>query len=329
MFSNQTILITGGTGSWGQELMKRLLRENPKEIRIFSRNKNSQHLIQQTFNAYPCIVFISGDIKDYQSFYDACEGVDYVFHLAALKHVVTCEAQSMEAVETNVVGTLNVIRASIEHGVKKVIYTSTDKAVAPSNVYGLSKRLGEQLIIKANDMSKYSTRFACVRTGNLLGSQGSVIPLFKKQLLDGKEITVTSREMTRFFIALSDAAELLMNTVGIVVGGEVVIMNMKACCIIELAEVLHRHFATQPLKIKEIGIRTGEKLHESLIASDESFVYEYDNNYAIALSTSSPKFTLDHYKSFPRVQIHKYSSQHNLMPKTEIEQLLRRAGIFG
>jgi UDP-N-acetylglucosamine 4,6-dehydratase len=327
MFANQTILITGGTGSWGQELTRQLLRYNPKEVRIFSRNENSQHEMQQSFIPYPHVTFVLGDIRDYQEFYDACENVDYVFHLAALKHVVTCELQPVEAVKTNVVGTLNVIRASIERGVKKVIYTSTDKAVDPSNVYGLSKVLGEQLIIKANEPSKHSTKFICVRGGNLLGSNGSVVPLFKKQLAEGKEITITSEEMTRFFITTEDAAKLLINAAEHAVGGEVIIMDMKACRITDLAEVLHEHSSADSFTIKKIGVRVGERLHESLIASNESFVYKH-KEYLVVLSPSSPKFTLDYYESFPRVQIGKYSSEHNLMPKAEVKDLLNRAKLL-
>ena len=207
MYEGKTILVTGGTGSWGQELTKKLLAQSPKEIRIFSRNEFLQVNMKRLFDHHEALKFVIGDVRDYQSVNDAMQNVDYVFHLAALKHVPVCEFQPGEALKTNVSGTENIIRASISNRVKKVIDVSTDKAVEPVNFYGMTKSFGEKLMIRANDNSD-STRFVCIRGGNVLGTNGSVVPIFKKQILENKDVTLTSKAMTRFFLSVSEAIDL-------------------------------------------------------------------------------------------------------------------------
>ncbi|WP_142287195.1 polysaccharide biosynthesis protein, partial [Bacillus thuringiensis] len=201
---NKAILVTGGTGSWGNELIRQLLKETPREIRVFSRNETAQFEMQQKFANHDNLRFIIGDIRDREALVSACKGVQYVFHLAALKHVPVCEYQPDEAIKTNINGTQNVIEAAIQNHVEKVIYVSTDKAADPSNTYGMTKAMGEKLIIHANLQSS-KTKFICVRGGNVLGSSGSVVPLFKNQIKEHARIGITDFDMTRFFLTIEDA----------------------------------------------------------------------------------------------------------------------------
>lgn len=264
MFKDQVILITGGTGSWGQELVRKLLAYEPKEIRILSRNEYTQVLMGRTFSNYPSIKYIIGDVRDYLAVEEACKGVDLLFHLAALKHVPICEDQPEEAIKTNITGTENIIRASIKQGVKKVIDVSTDKAADPINLYGMTKAVGEKLMVQANNRSK-DTRFVCIRGGNVLGTNGSVVPYFKKLISEELNLTLTSKEMTRFFLTLSQAIDLLLKAATIAMGGEIFVIKMKACGIMDLAKVLVKNLAKGNIQIEEVGIRPGEKLHEVLI----------------------------------------------------------------
>jgi UDP-N-acetylglucosamine 4,6-dehydratase len=198
LFNNQTILVTGGTGSWGHELVRKLLPYRPKEIRIFSRNEFAQVSMQREFQHDGILKYIIGDVRDGEAVHEACKNVDYVFHLAALKHVPICENYPQEALKTNVQGTENIIQASIQQKVKKVIDVSSDKAVDPINLYGMTKAIGEKLMIRANNLSDY-TRFVCIRGGIVLGTNGSVVPLFRKQILQKGAVTITDKKMTRFF----------------------------------------------------------------------------------------------------------------------------------
>jgi UDP-N-acetylglucosamine 4,6-dehydratase/5-epimerase len=241
MFDNQRILITGGTGSWGQTLTRMLLDTySPKEIVIFSRGELQQVLMQRKFRD-PRIKFVIGDVRDLEAVRFAMRGIDVVFHLAALKHVPVCEDHPQEAIKTNITGTTNVVNAAIEHRVAKVIDVSTDKAVDPLNLYGMTKAVGEKLIIQANDLSNH-TRFVCIRGGNVMGSNGSVIPYFIEQIRSGGPVTITDREMTRFFLTLEQAIGLLFKAAESSVGGETFVMNMPACRILDVAEVLMDHY---------------------------------------------------------------------------------------
>jgi UDP-N-acetylglucosamine 4,6-dehydratase len=328
MFEGRRILITGGTGSWGQELTRKLLQCNPKEIRIFSRNEHAQVNMQRNFPDHPSLKFIIGDVRDYQAVLEACNGMDYVFHLAALKHVPICEFQPEEALKTNVMGTENVIRASIKQGVRKVIDVSTDKAVDPINFYGMTKAFGEKLMIRANERSE-TTRFVCIRGGNVLGTNGSVVPFFKKQILEGKTITLTSKEMTRFFLTISEAIELLLKAAQVAIGGETFVMKMNACRILDLADVLKNGLTTKSISIKEIGIRPGEKLHEVLVSNYESIhTYQYNDQYFVILPSHPSPILYDHYKSLEQVTFQRYQSNSSLMSQEEIEQMLRKGGFL-
>ncbi|MCR2804446.1 polysaccharide biosynthesis protein [Paenibacillus soyae] len=327
MFKDTTILITGGTGSWGQELTRKLLPFRPKEIRVFSRNEFAQVQMQRSFD-HPDLRFVIGDVRDQEAVTDACRNVDYVFHLAALKHVPVCEHQPDEALKTNVIGTENVIRASIQHGVKKVIDVSTDKAVDPINFYGMTKAFAEKLMIRANSLSE-TTRFVCVRGGNVLGTQGSVVPYFKSLLQQKKDIPLTSHEMTRFFLTVSEAIDLLLKASIDSVGGEIFVMNMKACKIDQLAEVLIERFSDGSSKIKETGIRPGEKLHEVLVSHYEAErTYQYGGQYFVILPEEPSRQLIDKYSALAKAGFPSYQSNLTILPKTEIKQMLQDGGFY-
>jgi FlaA1/EpsC-like NDP-sugar epimerase len=321
LFEDQTILITGGTGSWGYELVKQLLEKKPKEIRIFSRNETNQVEMQRQFSNHR-LKFIIGDIKEKQSLITASEKVDYLFHLAALKHVPVCEDQPLEALKTNVLGTQNVIEAAIKNKVKKVVYISTDKAAYPSNFYGFTKAMGERLIIHANTL-KSDTTFVCVRGGNVLGTNGSVIHVFKDQILNKNQVGITDKKMTRFFLTIEDAIKLLFKATYDSIGGEIFVMKMPTCKILDLANVLIEASGKKNVDIVELGIRPGEKLHEILFSEYESktTVFYNDNYYVILPSIQIPGLR-EHYTFCKPVDLANYISSENLMSKQEIKEML-------
>jgi FlaA1/EpsC-like NDP-sugar epimerase len=328
MFKDKTILVTGGTGSWGHELTRKLLTYQPKEIRIFSRNEFSQVLMRRTFNNNSCIKYIIGDVRDFEAVNEACQHVDYVFHLAALKHVPVCEDYPQEALKTNVLGTENIIRASILQKVKKVIDVSSDKAVDPINFYGMTKAIGEKLMIRANHLSEY-TRFVCIRGGNVLGTNGSVVPLFKKQILETNGVTITHKDMTRFFLTVSEAIDLLLQASTAAIGGETFVMKMNACLITDLANVLGEHLLKKPIAHKEVGIRPGEKLHEVLVSIAESpYTYQFSDQYFVILPSHTSPDLYKHYQHLPKVSFQKYQSDDDLMNSENITSLLKRGGVL-
>lgn len=324
MYKDKTILITGGTGSWGHVLTSRLLLQDPKEIRIFSRSELSQVYMAREFSN-PKIKFIIGDVRNREALDLAMKDVDYVFHLAALKHVPICEEQPNEAILTNIDGTKNVIHAAIKNGVKKVIDVSTDKAVAPYNLYGMTKSVGERLIINANKLSS-TTDFVCVRGGNVIGSNGSVVPLFIEQIKKYNYVTITDVKMTRYFISLEEAIDLLTKAAEISVGGEILVMNMPACKILDLAKVLIDVYGNEKTKIKKIGSRPGEKLHEELISVQECpNSYVVSNNYFLITPNTPVKELSSYYntfKDYKKVTFKSFNSSQNLMNYEEIKDKL-------
>lgn len=269
MFNNKKIFVSGGTGSWGQELTKQLLKKySPKEIRIYSRGEKKQVDMKRDFDNKK-LKFIIGDVRDIERLNESMQGVDYVFSLAALKHVPVCEINVEEAIKTNVLGVQNVIKAAIKNNVKKVIQVSTDKNVNPLNVYGTSKSIAEKLIIAANNLTD-KTSFVCIRAGNALGSSGSVVPVFRKQILDTNKVTITNGDMTRFFFNLHQAISLLFKASIDSVGGEIFVMYMPAMKIDDLANVMIKELGNKNTKKVIIGERPGEKIHEALVSEDES-----------------------------------------------------------
>jgi UDP-N-acetylglucosamine 4,6-dehydratase/5-epimerase len=328
LFNNQIILVTGGTGSWGHELVRQLLTFKPKEIRIFSRNESNQFAMKQEFDHNPTLHFIIGDIKEKDSLIEACQNVDYIFHLAALKHVPVCEHQPIEAFKTNVIGTQNIIEAAITSNVKKVIYISTDKASDPSNFYGLSKAMGERLIIHANTLNT-NTRFVCIRGGNVLGTNGSVIHVFKRQIQEKQKVGITDLNMTRFFLTIEDAIKLLFKATFESIGGEVFVMKMPTCRIVDLAEVLIEASNVKNVEIEILGIRPGEKIHEILLSEYESTKTVYfDQEYFVILPAIQIEGLKEHYSKFKSVNLKDYNSGTNLMNKEEIKEMLLKGGFI-
>ncbi|MGX1264551.1 UDP-N-acetylglucosamine 4,6-dehydratase [Rossellomorea marisflavi] len=329
MFTNKTILVTGGTGSWGNELVSQLLEKNPKEIRIFSRNETSQVLTKQKFENDPRLTFLIGDVRDKEAVMEAAKKVDYIFHLAALKHVPVCEHQPLEALKTNVMGTQNIIDAAIENEVEKVINISTDKAANPSNFYGFTKAMGEKLIINANVLTD-KTKFVCVRGGNVLGTNGSVIHVFKHGIKEKSKIGITDKNMTRFFLTIKDAIKLLFKATYESHGGEIFVMKMPTCKIMDLAQVLiDRYSPDQEVTVEELGIRPGEKLHELLLTEFESHnTIVYDNEYFVILPTIHIEGLTEFYKDFPQVDLDTYSSSDNIINYDQIKSMLKDGGFL-
>lgn len=328
MFKDKVIFVTGGTGSWGHELVKQLLTYNPKEIRIFSRNETSQFAMKQEFDHNPTLHFIIGDIKEKDTLIEASQGVDYIFHLAALKHVPVCEDQPIEALKSNVIGTQNVIDAAISSNVKKVIYISTDKASDPSNFYGLSKAMGERLIIHANTLNT-NTKFVCIRGGNVLGTNGSVIHVFKRQIQEKQKVGITDIRMTRFFLTVQDAIKLLFKATFESIGGEIFVMKMPACRIIDIAQVLIEASNKENIEIETLGIRPGEKIHELLLSAYEStMTVAYDEEYFVILPAINITGLKEHYAQYSPVNLESYNSSTGLMSKEEIKEMLIKGGFI-
>jgi FlaA1/EpsC-like NDP-sugar epimerase len=326
MFNESRIFITGATGSWGQTLIRILLEEHDvKEIICFSRGELQQVLMQRKFKSDK-LKFVIGDVRDYEAVRFATKGVDYIFHMAALKHVPICEEHPQEAIKTNITGTTNIVNAAIENNVKKVIDVSTDKAVEPLNLYGMTKAVGEKLIIQANALSNY-TKFVCIRGGNVMGSNGSVIPFFIEQIKSGGPITITDLRMTRFFLTLEEAIRLLFKASIDSLGGETFVMNMPACYIKELAEVLMDKYGK--VDIIETGSRPGEKLDEMLISQhDSSLSYCYDNNYFVTLPVKHNEELLVRYNNLPAFPYPEFSSKTKIMDKKQIKEMLEKGNFI-
>lgn len=318
--------MTGGTGSWGYELVRQLLKENPKEIRIFTRNESNQFTMKQEFGIHPKVHFIIGDIKEKDALIEACHGVDIIFHLAALKHVPVCEDQPIEALKTNVVGTQNVIDAAIACNVHRVVHISTDKAADPTNFYGLSKAMGERLIIHANTL-KSNTRFVCIRGGNVLGTNGSVIHVFKRQIQEKQKVGITDPNMTRFFLTIQDAIKLLFKATFESLGGEIFVMKMPACKIVDLAHVLADASNKENVEIEILGIRPGEKINELLLTKYESqTTIAYDEEYYVILPSIHIPGLKEHYSNYTPINLESYHSGTGLMNRNEIKKMLMKGG---
>jgi UDP-N-acetylglucosamine 4,6-dehydratase len=269
MFANKTLLITGGTGSFGNAVLSRFLNTDIKEIRIFSRDEKKQDDMRHHFNN-PRLKFYIGDVRDRQSIDVAMTNVDYVFHAAALKQVPSCEFFPMEAVKTNVIGTENVLASAIHNNVKKVIVLSTDKACYPINAMGISKAMMEKVAIaKARSLSSSSeTVICCTRYGNVMASRGSVIPLWIDQINNGKNITITDPEMTRFMMSLNDAVDLVLYAFQNGYNGDLFVQKAPAATLSVLSKAIHA-LLNVPEKVHIIGTRHGEKLNESLVTREE------------------------------------------------------------
>ncbi len=267
MFKNKTLLISGGTGSFGNAVLRRFLDTDIKEIRIFSRDEKKQDDMRKRYNKKK-LKFYIGDVRDYQSVLNAVRGVDYIFHAAALKQVPSCEFYPLEAVKTNVLGTENVLEVAIACGVKRVVCLSTDKAVYPINAMGISKAMMEKVIV-AKSRSSESTVICATRYGNVMASRGSVIPLFVDQVRAGKPLSITDPNMTRFMMTLDDAVDLVLYAFEHGTPGEIFVQKAPAATIDTLVQSLVALMGVPDHEIQVIGTRHGEKLYESLLTREE------------------------------------------------------------
>ena len=278
MFKNKIVLVTGGTGSFGNAVVTRLLKTNVLEIRIFSRDEKKQDDMRNEFNN-PLIKFYIGDVRDYNSITPAMNGVNYIFSAAALKQVPSCEFFPMEAVKTNIIGTENVLNAAIANNVEKVVVLSTDKAVYPVNAMGMSKAMMEKVMVaKSRNVEKNKTVLCGTRYGNVIASRGSVVPLFVDQILKGKNITITDPSMTRFMMSLEDAVDLVFFAFTNAKPGDIFVQKAPACTIGDLAKAVAEMFKVKN-DVKVIGTRHGEKLHETLLNREEMAHSEDMGNY--------------------------------------------------
>lgn len=323
-WTNKVVLVTGGTGTFGKAFVRHLLTEhNPHAIRIYSRDEFKQFHMQQEFNDERLRFFI-GDVRDGERLIKACRGVDVIVHAAAMKQVPACEYNPFEAVKTNILGATNVIDAALVNEVPKVVALSTDKAVNPVNLYGATKLCSDKLFIHSNAYSgDRATRFACVRYGNVLGSRGSVIPLFLKQRETGT-ITLTDERMTRFWITTEEAVGLVESALHLMQGGEIFVPHIPSMRIVDLADTL-----APGCEKKIIGIRPGEKLHEVLINEDEGrYTIRYQGIYIVQPNVSIWKKSK--YAAGEPVEAHfSYASNTNdwWLTSNELKEMLIKQGI--
>ncbi|MBS4195500.1 UDP-N-acetylglucosamine 4,6-dehydratase (inverting) [Lederbergia citri] len=321
MLEEKTILVTGGTGSFGKKFIARVLKEKIKKVIVFSRDELKQYEMAQEFRDERIRFFI-GDVRDKDRLYRAFDGVDIVIHAAAMKHVEACEYNPFEAVKTNIYGAQNIIEAAIDRNVKKVIALSTDKAAAPVNLYGATKLASDKLFVSANSyVGSKQTRFAVVRYGNVVGSRGSVIPFFNKMKEMGK-LPITDKRMTRFWITLDQGVQFVLDNLQRMHGGEIFVPKIPSMNIIDLAKAI-----APDCEIEIIGIRPGEKLHEVMITTDDArHTEEFEDYYVI-----TPEFSWWSRKKSVGKKVKEnfvYSSESNQQWLT-IEQLREMSNQFG
>jgi FlaA1/EpsC-like NDP-sugar epimerase len=333
VYEGKTILVTGGVGSIGSEIVKKVLEYNPEVVRVLDNNETGLFDLEQDLQSEKIRPFI-GDVNDIGRLKRAIENVDIVFHAAALKHVPLCEFNPFEAVKTNVLGTQNLIDVALEEEVEKIIIISTDKAVNPVNVMGATKLLAERLAVSANFYKGWKkTTFSCVRFGNVLDTRGSVIPLFRKQINNGGSVTITDPNMTRFMMSISKAVELVLKTVEFAKGGEIFILKMPALRIGDLADVMIEELAPKyghnpnKIEIKIVGRRAGEKIYEELMTEDEAEnAYEDEEMILILpeITGITNKLPYDLPDNFKKAQKRIYFSNGvTLLNKEEIRSLLK------
>ena len=326
MFKDKILLITGGTGSFGNAVLDRFLGSDIKEIRIFSRDEKKQHDMRVHYNNSK-IKFYIGDVRNENSLRDAMIGVDYVFHAAALKQVPSCEFYPMEAVQTNILGTENVLNAAIFNKIEKVVCLSTDKAVYPINAMGVSKAMMEKVFVAKSRNSK-NTIITGTRYGNVMASRGSVIPHFIDQIKSGKPITVTDPKMTRFMMTLDHAVELVLYAFNNGNSGDIFVQKSPATTIGELAKSLKDIFKSE-VKIKNIGIRHAEKIHETLLSKEEFMIAEDLGEY-YRVSADNRDLNYDKYfsKGSEIVEVEEYNSFNtHRLSEIELKELLAQIDI--
>ncbi len=329
LFKGKTILITGGTGYLGRALTRRLLEYEPKKIRVFSRDEVKHFRMDEEFNHDDRISHLVGDVRDYKRVERAVRGADIVIHAAAMKRIDMIEYNVFEGIQTNVLGTMNVVDACLANNVEKAVYISTDKACLPVNSYGAMKLLGERIFIESNySKGSAKTAFFSVRYGNVLESTGSVIPFFVEKIKSGKEIPITDNKMTRFIISHDQAADLVFFALQHGIGGEVFVPKLPAFKLPDLAAVLKKHYNSRnPTKV--IGIRPGEKLDELMVNEYEA-PFTYDLGKYMVITSQIEKY-LDrakyaYLKDKPTVSFKEYSSRDAVVTDGELEKILKEVG---
>lgn len=319
------VLITGGTGSWGRELCSQLLDiHNVEEIIIYSRNEHKQVDMSRDIDC-PRVKFVIGDIRDKDSLKFAMREVSIVFHLAALKHVPVCEDNVWQTIDINVIGTHNVVMAAMEANVGTLVDVSTDKAVDPLNTYGISKACGERLVTSAQHNYKSNTKFVCVRGGNVLGTNGSVIPLFKKQIEEKNHVTVTDPTMTRFLMRKKEAIAMIFEAVTFSRGGETFVMRMPGTTVDNIAKTMVRIYGNESTSIIDMGTRPGEKKHEVLVSKNEApFTYEFNEKFLVIAPEIAGTNNEDYFSILDQVEDREYSSENtHQLDTTDLEKLIK------
>jgi FlaA1/EpsC-like NDP-sugar epimerase len=325
-YQDKSILITGAAGSIGLALTEKLLEYDPKVIRLFDNNENGLFSLRQKFSGKPAkkVRFLLGDIRNLNRLQYAFKGIDIVIHAASYKHVLECEYNPLDAVETNIIGTANVIQAAISQNVKKVIFTSSDKAANPSNTMGTTKLLAEKLMTAANDYGARTTIFSCCRFGNVVGTSGSVIPLFRQQIHDDHKVTITDPAMTRFMITRNTAIDLILKAGILSEGGEIFIFKMPVVNINDLADTMIGKYGKAKKVI--IGKKPGEKMYEEIMTEEEmSRAYEGKDMYVIFPQVKMIDY--NNYSGYSQVTKIKNSAQMPTLSKKEILGLLVGAGV--
>lgn len=329
-YTDKRILIIGGTGTIGNGLVREIMKQNPKVIRILSRDEYKQFVMQSEIENLHSLRFLIGDVRDYDRVERAMNEIDIVFNLAAMKHVPACEYNPSEAIKTNVIGMENVIKAAVHHNVDCVLFTSSDKAINPTNSYGATKLLAEKLVQAANySKGKAKTKFVAVRFGNVMGSRGSVIPLFIKQINEFNKITITDPNMTRFMMTLSEAVKLIMDSAENSYGGEVFILKMPVVKLGDLVQVVIDKTCNkfdidrENVVIKTIGLRVGERKFEELMTIEESeSAYDLGDMYVVLDSIIGMKI-ISKYNKYTKATARSYNSV-NTKPISieELEKLI-------
>ncbi|PJI09836.1 MULTISPECIES: SDR family NAD(P)-dependent oxidoreductase [Clostridium] len=336
-YEDKKILIIGGTGTIGSKMVTELLKSNPKVIRIFSRDEYKQFMMQNAIKDCNKLRFLIGDVRDYDRVERAMNGIDIVFNLAAMKHVPACEYNPTEAIKTNVSGMENVIKAATYNNVQCVLFTSSDKAINPINAYGATKLLAEKLVQAAN-FSKGSirTKFVAVRFGNVMGSRGSVIPFFKKQIIDDGIVTVTDGRMTRFMMTVKQAVNLTLIAAEKALGGEVFVLKMPVLLLQELVDVVveetSRKYSLDREKIntKVIGLRAGEKMYEELMTEEEAqYAYEFDDMFAVTPTSFDRLKYENFYSSCKKAKIKSYTSNDEIiLSKEQLRNIIKNENLI-
>jgi UDP-N-acetylglucosamine 4,6-dehydratase/5-epimerase len=336
IFEGKVILITGGTGFLGRALTREILKFNPAAIRIFSRDEVKHHLFSEEFNHDPRLRNLIGDVRDYERLKKATKGCDMVIHAAALKRLDLLEYNVDESIKTNIIGTLNVVNACLENDVGKVLFISTDKACSPVNTYGACKFVSERIFVESNySKGDKKTVFSVVRYGNVLESTGSVIPFFNMKIKNGDDIPLTDERMTRFIISPEGAVDLVFKAIRYGVGGEVFIPRLPAFRITDLIEILKEKNKSKN-KVKIVGIRPGEKIHEIMVNDSEvPRTYEFMDLFVIAShleefkqNKNKPEYIKNN-KPLNENNFSEYSSKDSVLAKNEVKKLLTELGLLG